>query len=256
MNEPHTVATDLHVNSEKLAGTIHTLCLRVGERFPNSGLLRVCNDLYAISLSAEQDVLAISRPNYALRAGVALFIAVVLATLLYTLSNLAVETRGLTLADLIQASESAAQDAIIIGAAVLFLTSIETRVKRHRVVGAINRLRSIAHVIDMHQLTKDPSAVLRGGPSTTHSPRREMTRFELNRYLDYCAEMVALVSKVGFLYVQDFPDPQAVNAVNDLEALTNGLSAKIWQKIMLLESAAEEAATNLLAELAQLQETE
>ena len=50
----------LHVNSEKLANTIHTLCLRVGERFPGSGLQRVCNDLYEISLSAEQDVLAIT----------------------------------------------------------------------------------------------------------------------------------------------------------------------------------------------------
>ena len=74
----------------------------------------------------------------------------------------------------------------------------------------------------MHQLTKDPSAVLRDGPATVHSPKREMSQFELNRYLDYCSEMVSLVSKVGFLYIQEFNDPQAVNAVNDLETLTNG----------------------------------
>ncbi len=228
----------LHVDSEKLAKTIHTLCLRIGERFPGSGLLRIGEDLYAISLNAEKDVVAISRPNYALRAAVILFIAAVLVTLVVTVSgSLSVETQGLNLADVIQASESAAQDVIIIGAAVLFLISIETRIKRHRVIAQINRLRSIAHVIDMHQLTKDPSAVLRGGPSTVHSPKREMTRFELNRYLDYCSEMMSLVSKIGFLYIQNFNDPQAVNAVNDLETLANGLSAKIWQKIMLLENA-------------------
>ena len=230
----------LHVNSEKLANTIHMLCLRVVERFPGSGLQRVCTDLYEISLSAEQDVLAISKPNYALRASVMLFIVVVLVTLAVTMSNLAIETKGLNVADVIQASESAAQDAIIIGAAVLFLTSIETRAKRHRVIAAINRLRSIAHVIDMHQLTKDPSAVLRDGPATVHSPKREMSQFELNRYLDYCSEMVSLVSKVGFLYIQEFNDPQAVNAVNDLETLTNGLSVKMWQKIMLLENASRQ----------------
>ena len=230
----------LHVNSEKLANTIHMLCLRVGERFPGSGLLRVCNDLYAISLNAEEDVLAIKKPNYYLRAGVTLFIVVVVVTLLYTLSKIAVEINSLPLAELIQASDSLAQDVILIGAAVLFLISIETRVKRHRVIGAINRLRNIAHVIDMHQLTKDPSAVLRDGPATVHSPKREMSQFELNRYLDYCSEMVSLVSKVGFLYIQEFNDPQAVNAVNDLETLTNGLSVKMWQKIMLLENASRQ----------------
>ena len=244
----------LHVDSEKLARTIHTLCLRIGERFPGSGLLRIGEDLYAIGLNAEKDVIAISKPNLALRAGVTLFIAAVLVTLVVTVSGFlkGLETTGITLADVIQASESAAQDVIIIGAAVLFLISIETRVKRHRVIGQINRLRSIAHVIDMHQLTKDPSAVLRGGPTTVHSPKREMSQFELNRYLDYCSEMMSLVSKVGFLYIQNFNDPQAVNAVNDLEALTNGLSAKIWQKIMLLENARGELGEALPAEEALL----
>ena len=252
MSDPNPGTVNLHVNSEKLASTIKMLVLRIGERFPDSGLLRACNDLYAISLSAEDDVLAIKKPNYYLRAGVILFIVVVVATLLYTLTKIGVETDGLNLTDWIQASDSLAQDVILIGAAVLFLISIETRVKRHRVIAAINRLRNIAHVIDMHQLTKDPSSILRVGPTTIHSPKREMSQFELNRYLDYCAEMVSLVSKVGFVYVQNFPDPQAVNAVNDLETLTNGLSAKIWQKIMLLENAGAILAADVPAELSRI----
>lgn len=64
-----------------------------------------------------------------------------------------------------------------------------------------------------------------------------MTRFELNRYLDYCSEMLALTGKVAALYVQRFEDPQAVAAVNDIETLTSGLSRKIWQKIMMLNAA-------------------
>jgi hypothetical protein len=42
---------------------------------------------------------------------------------------------------------------------------------------------------------------------------------------------------VAFLYVQKFDDPVSVNAVNDLENLTTGLSRKIWQKIMLIHAA-------------------
>ena len=46
-----------------------------------------------------------------------------------------------------------------------------------------------------------------------------------------------MTSKVAYLYVQKFDDPVSVNAVNDLESLTTGLSSKIWQKIMLARSA-------------------
>jgi hypothetical protein len=61
-----------------------------------------------------------------------------------------------------------------------------------------------------------------------------MTNFELNRYLDYCSEMLALSGKVAALYAQDFEDADVVAAVNDIEDLTSGLSRKIWQKIMIL----------------------
>ena len=34
-----------------------------------------------------------------------------------------------------------------------------------------------------------------GGPDTPSSPLRRMTPFELTRYLDYCSEMLAIISK-------------------------------------------------------------
>ena len=61
-----------------------------------------------------------------------------------------------------------------------------------------------------------------------------MTPFELARYLDYCSEMLSLMGKLAALYVQRFPDTQAVAAVDAIEDLTTGLSRKVWQKIMIL----------------------
>jgi hypothetical protein len=40
------------------------------------------------------------------------------------------------------------------------------------------------------------------------------------------------------LHVQHFHDPVTLAAVNEIETLTTGLSAKIWQKITLLDRAA------------------
>jgi hypothetical protein len=91
-------------------------------------------------------------------------------------------------------------------------------------------------VIDMHQLTKDPEQLLSPGRGTSSSPKRTLDRFELGRYLDYCTEMLALISKVAALYVQDIDDPQVLNAVNDIQGLTTGLSANIWQKIVLVDT--------------------
>ena len=82
----------------------------------------------------------------------------------------------------------------------------------------------------------DPEHVLGLGPPTSSSPARPMTRFELARYLDYCSEMLSLTSKLAVLYVERFDDAAVLASVNDVQALTSGLSNKIWQKIMILDT--------------------
>ncbi len=90
----------------------------------------------------------------------------------------------------------------------------------------------------MHQLTKDPEQLLSPAMNTASSPQRSLNRFELARYLDYCTEMLAIISKLAALYVQDLDDPQVLSAVNDIQGLTTGLSSNIWQKIVLIDSLA------------------
>jgi len=87
----------------------------------------------------------------------------------------------------------------------------------------------------MHQLTKDPEGVLRLLPGVT-APKRSFTPLELTRYLDYCSDAQALISKIAALYVQGFQDPVLLDAVDDVEDLTAGFSRKIWQKITILEN--------------------
>ena len=91
----------------------------------------------------------------------------------------------------------------------------------------------------MHQLTKDPERMLERYRQTDHSPAEAMSPLELNRYLDYCTEMLSLIGKIAALYVQRFDDSMAVAAVSEVEQLTTGLSRKIWQKIVLLSELTE-----------------
>src|ERR1044071_8778801 len=100
------------------------------------------------------------------------------------------------------------------------MSSIRERVKRNRILRAIHELRSIAHIVDMHQLTKDPDRYLLKATFTESSPKRTMTLFELGRYFDYCRDALALISKVAAMYVEGFFDEVALEAVDEIEALT------------------------------------
>jgi hypothetical protein len=105
--------------------------------------------------------------------------------------------------------------------------------KRKKALRGLHSLRVFAHVIDMHQMNKDPAATAANLPRTRSSPDRDLTPKELLRYLDYCSEMLSVISKFAALYAQNFPDPVALEAVNEIEQLTSSLSSKIWQKIMI-----------------------
>ena len=219
-----------------IATTIERLCQRVEVRFPESGLAGVCRELDAIAERAAETSAWIGRPILPLRIAVGLLVALILVGLAVTLAALRTPLEPLTLGELVQAIEAGVNDLVFVVVAVFFLLTLETRLKRRRALQAIHELRSIAHVIDMHQLTKDPEWVLDRGRETGVLPPRTMNRFELSRYLDYCSEALSLTGKVAALYMRDFDDPVALQAVNEVEALTTGLSRKIWQKLTILYS--------------------
>jgi len=220
--------------AEEVRKTIERLHLRMRDRFPQSNLANICRELLAIAQEAPQTVQWIATPNYWLRFGTYGFILVVVLVLAASLWQLDLPADGINLANLVQLVDSALNSVVWIGAGLIFLVTLENRRKRKRVIHAVNRLRCIAHIVDMHQLTKDPDSIAEHGLPAAHAPKHVLTQYELARYLDYCTEMLSLISKTAFLYVQDYHDPVAVESVNDLEDLTNGLSGTIWQKIMML----------------------
>jgi hypothetical protein len=235
-------AARFQLDASKIEETVSTLAKRIQERFPMSGLHGVCLHLHSIAAAARKRGEEIRRPIVSVRIASGVTIAGILVVLGYTLkrtfdlANVGNAEPGL--ADFIQMLEAAINSVLLVGATVLFLVTLETRVKRRRALKALHELRAIAHVIDMHQLTKDPERALGIGKDTKSSPKRELSPFELTRYLDYCSEMLSLSGKIAAIYAQDFDDAGVVDAVNDIEDLTTGLSRKIWQKISVLNERA------------------
>ena len=222
------------LDSDQIARTVERLRRRVEERFAGAGLAGVVRELEQVAHHTSDTVSWIGRPLVWLRVGIGLLVLLMVVALGVSLASLPVRLGTPTLPELVQGIESAINDLVYVAVAVFFLITIETRVKRRRALRAIHELRAIAHVIDMHQLTKDPEQVLARGRATGIVPPRAMTLFELSRYLDYCSEALSLTGKVAALYIQRFDDPVALQAVNEVEDLTTGLSRKIWQKLTVL----------------------
>jgi hypothetical protein len=225
-----------NLDPNKIVETIHRLEQRINERFPDSGLCQVCADLHTIAKESQSRCLWIQEPQVMLRVGMGAIITLIVITLLVgmgaTINVSSFQEVGFI--DLLSLLEAGMNTVILIGAALFFFVTIEIRRKRNRAMAALHQLRVLAHVIDMHQLVKDPERVFSNKLWTPSSPRPEMNAFQLTRYLDYCTEMLSLVGKVGALYVQHFDDAVVLNAVKDIDTLTMGLSQKIWQKIVIL----------------------
>jgi len=227
------------LDAERIVATVRTLEQRIRERFPGSGLSQVAGELVDMAQGTIAKVTELSRPHLPIRIAVGAFALALAGLLAGAVFTIDVSLHVDSLATLLQATESAINDVVFAGIAIWFLVTLETRIKRGRALKAIHELRSLAHVVDMHQLTKDPDQVLSPGRETKSSPRRaRMTRFELARYLDYCSELLSLTSKLAALYVQRFQDEHVLAAVTDVQTLTNGLSGKIWQKIVILDTTA------------------
>ena len=223
-----------YLDAQRIVLTIDLLSRRVEARFPASGLSKVCRRLHEVATRARERSDWIARPLIGLRVATAVIIGIIIVTTIVTVITFKPAGERVNLYEFIQVLEAFLNDVILIGIAIFFIITLETRFKRRRAVAAIHELRSIAHIIDMHQLTKDPDRLRAPGTPTEFSPAIGMSRFELGRYLDNCSEMLSLTGKVAALYVQRFDDSVAIQAVNDVEQLCTALSSKIWQKIMVL----------------------
>jgi hypothetical protein len=224
------------LRAERILQTLEQLQARIASRFPNAGLSRVCGELIETARWSIRDAASLARPNWLWRIAVAVVIVAGAAAQLWAARLLHLDTFHEDAAGLVQGLEAAVNLLILFGASAWFLIRLEERMKRRRALDAFYRLRSMAHIIDMHQLTKDPTIVLQTHQPTSASPARTMTQFELTRYLDYCAEMLALIGKLAALYAEHMRDGVVIEGVNDIENLSSNLGRKIWQKITIISA--------------------
>ena len=224
------------LDPQKILSTVQTLSRRVRERLPNASLVDVAEELVAITQEALESEGHSGRRARWLRMFLVLSLGLMTIALAYASKHLEFAGKELSWAEFAQGIEAGVNDIILVAAALYFLFSLEGKIERRAVLKKLHELRSLAHVVDMHQLTKDPERVSEKRTLTQSSPKYNMTSYELTRYLDYCSEMLSLIGKLAALHGKDSSDSVVLTAVDEVESLSNSLSRKIWQKIMIILS--------------------
>ena len=225
------------LDQAQITQTLRRLRDRISERFPGSGLSNVAGELVALSEEAFDRIAYVRRRNWPIRIAVGAIIIGMVTVVVLGAVSIHVSGKVNSISELAQTLDASINDIVFLGVAIFFLVTLESRLKRRKALASLHQLRSVVHIVDMHQLTKDPERLMSPQPDTTSSPERSMSAPKLGRYLDYCSEMLSLTSKIAASFVQSIGDPVVLSTVNEIETLATGLSGKIWQKITLLERA-------------------
>ena len=214
--------------------TAERLHRRIGERFPGSGLLGLAGSVVRLAREADERSSAIARPHIPLRVAVWALGGTLVVGLGAAFTQVQVSGSVGNIAELLQGADAAANLTLLLGAAILSVAKLEEAIRRKRALALVHELKELAHVVDMHQLTKDPETVGGGATRTESSPKRTMTPFELGRYLDYSSEMLSVLGKIAAIYGRRIQDPVVLEAVDSAEDLSTAMARKIWQKIAIL----------------------
>lgn len=225
------------LDPKKLSETLQKRALKVHDVFPGSGLSQLAENLGRVAADAYVGSERLAHPNWLRRA--ICWLAVVLlvlvaAVLMDVAANTVMRTGKLEDLSRLGIVLPVGLASGLSGLPLMFfwLINWEHRWKREQALRELHRLRCLVHVVDMHQLAKDPGAAT----VTDVNGQRVMSPGELALYLDICTDLLSLAGKIAVLYAQSTLDQIVLEAVSDLEQVSTNLSVKIWQKISIVQS--------------------
>ncbi len=232
---------DERLQASDVRTTVAQLERRMTARFPGRGIVDLSTRLLALIDAVEETAPDLNNGlrrarlvSRVLAAGVAIATAVAVGVVLRD----GIEgdmLRGVAWVPLV---ESMINDVVFAALAMFFLYSFPERMQRGRALRLLHQLRSLAHVVDMHQLTKDPERYKPDWRPTSASIDPGLaTPRDMEYYFEYCSEMFSLIGKGAALVAEESRDTVVLDAVANIEQLTTSLSRKVWQKISLLPKA-------------------
>ena len=227
------------IDPEKLIQTVGRLADRVEGEFPGSGLAAVANEVASVAEGTVARVAEIRKPRVFLRIMVGVLIAIAIAGPFLFSYVLSFSESVSNLGDFLQATDAGLHLLLLISGGVIFLVGLENRMRRNSALDALAEFRSLAHLLDLHQINKDPG--LDRSPPPEPDRRTVRSDAALALYLDFSGDLLSIIGKLAAFYAQYLRDRVVLDAVTEIETLTSSLSNKLWLKIIVLREMMRDA---------------
>lgn len=143
--------------------------------------------------------------------------------------------RPLNLVESLQGIDSGITIVAAAVAGFFTMRSLAAAYTQRRALSALQVLRQAAHITDMLQSNKAPSKLLFAAQRTSSSPPLESDPVEIARYLLYCGELFAVISKLALLYGLWVPSATVLAAASDIEDLCASLEQRTSAKLLQLD---------------------
>lgn len=232
MTERETDHRYREIDPTKLIHTVSRMAERVEEQFPSSGLSAVANEVAAVAEGTVARVAEIKKPRIGLRIAVGVMVLLVLSGPLLFSFVLSFSEEVTNLGDFLEATDAGLHMLLVLAGGIFFLVGMENRMRRNQALDAIAEFRSLAHLVDLHQINKDPGLDSLKPPED--DKRTVRSDEALASYLDFSGDLLSIVGKLAAYYAQNLSDRVVLDAVNEIETLTSSLSNKLWLKILVL----------------------
>jgi hypothetical protein len=223
----------------KILATIRLFRHRIDRAFPQSGLSAVAGELEDTAHVCFKEMARQQEAHWGLRIAVGAGVGLILCLPLEVWWLLNLPTRFSTFVEFVQATDAAFNVVVLLTGAVLFLVSMENRMKRNSALKVLHELRSLAHVVDMHQLSKDPVMDMGGLDDgvrlSEDRPKAIQNAEHLWQYLSLSTDLLAVVGKLAACIAQSQTDRTVLDTVYEIEMISTSLSRKIWQKMGLVK---------------------
>lgn len=219
----HEAEASTELSQPYVGMTARKLVGRIDERFSDCELKRLAQKVEKTVANSRRRLRGPYALGFLVRLVIWPCVFAALGAIAYGVYSLDLKVQINNGGEFVQGLDSSLQVMIMVAAGTWFFLTLGHRLVRNRLLKAVQELRALVHMIDLLQLDKDPDRLSRKeGENTPTSPQlgKVSTPFLLSRYLDYCSELLSLVSKVAALYSEQVKDPVVLSELSEIEALT------------------------------------
>ncbi len=163
------------IDPTKLILTTSKMADRVEEHFPKSGLASVANEVAAVAEGTVARVAEIKKPRLGLRILIGIMVLLVISGPLVCSVVLSFRDDMTNLGDFLQATDAGLHMILVLAGGIVFLVGMENRMRRNQALEALSEFRSLAHLVDLHQINKDPVSMMAPNQTMTAAPSAVIT---------------------------------------------------------------------------------